>query len=291
MASDEAFGGGVSVGTDISGGNITLTNNIFINNSATSSTSAAVGGGASVSTGPGTIRITNNTFTLNSARSGFAFINTGGGGLSVGRDPSSINIHNNIVFSNTATGGHGADILVRDGGPGDSRGAPVNLLANDVSDFFSVCANTQGCIPNISRRNNINRDPLFVDAVNGNVHLRTGSPAINAGTSSAPALPATDFEGDPRIVGSAPDIGADEHNPVRPTPVGTNVTVQSDSVKITFANVATAGATTVTPIDPTTAGTLPGQFKFGTGLPAFDIRTTARVTGPITVCIQVSSSR
>jgi len=59
--------------------------------------------------------------------------------------------------------------------------------------------------------------PGFVDLANNNIHLTPDSPCIDAGTStiSYPAglyLPLTDFEGDPRIVGSAPDIGADEYS-------------------------------------------------------------------------------
>lgn len=56
----------------------------------------------------------------------------------------------------------------------------------------------------------INEDPLFVDAPGGDVHIQSGLPAIDAGDPHAPALPDTDFEGDLRIVGAAPDIGADE---------------------------------------------------------------------------------
>ena len=193
-------------------------------------------------------------------------------------------IYNNIFFNNTATG-NGSDILVSDFG--FPFGLPVNLFNNIFSGFFSHCDDNESCTPNISMGSNINRDPLFVDASNGNIHIQRGSPAIDTGTASAPARPTNDFEGDPRIIDAAPDIGADEHNPVRPTPVGTNITVQADSVKITFPNVTTMENTTVTPIDPTTAGTPPSRFQFGAGLPAFEIRTAAAVTGPITVCIQI----
>ncbi len=57
--------------------------------------------------------------------------------------------------------------------------------------------------------NNINADPLFVGG--GDYHLTTGSPCIDAGSASAPLLPLTDFEGDDRILGDEPDIGADEY--------------------------------------------------------------------------------
>src|SRR5262249_36856268 len=40
-----------------------------------------------------------------------------------------------------------------------------------------------------------------------------GSPVIDKGLSSAPSLPAMDFEGNPRILGPAPDMGAFETLP------------------------------------------------------------------------------
>lgn len=54
--------------------------------------------------------------------------------------------------------------------------------------------------------------PLCMDAANGDFHLRYDSPCRDKGTRVT-GLPATDFEGDPRAFGSAPDIGADEFHP------------------------------------------------------------------------------
>jgi len=54
-------------------------------------------------------------------------------------------------------------------------------------------------------------DPLLVDPSNGDLHLAASSPAIDAG-GSQPALSAgdQDIDGDDRLNGAAPDIGADE---------------------------------------------------------------------------------
>jgi hypothetical protein len=48
----------------------------------------------------------------------------------------------------------------------------------------------------------------FIDPANGNLNLKSGSPAINAGDSSN--YPATDINGHARPMGPAPDAGADE---------------------------------------------------------------------------------
>jgi hypothetical protein len=69
---------------------------------------------------------------------------------------------------------------------------------------------------------------------------------------------------------------------------GSNVIAQIGTVTITFESVSKAGIVTVTPIDPGSAGMLPSGFVIGTS-PAFDITTTATVTGPITICFNVQS--
>jgi predicted outer membrane repeat protein len=66
--------------------------------------------------------------------------------------------------------------------------------------------------------NNLDADPLFVDAVGGNVRLSYGSPAADAGDNAAPNLPATDLDGEARIVDGTVDLGAYEFQ--GPTGVG-----------------------------------------------------------------------
>jgi hypothetical protein len=63
--------------------------------------------------------------------------------------------------------------------------------------------------------------PLFVSA--SDLHQLPGSPTVDAGIAD-PLLGALDFEGDPRIIGPAPDIGADELVPLTAAPPGNPVT-------------------------------------------------------------------
>ncbi len=57
---------------------------------------------------------------------------------------------------------------------------------------------------------NIDSDPLFVSNDTRDYHLTYNSPCREAGTNLAPGLPTEDYEGDPRIAGTAVDLGCDE---------------------------------------------------------------------------------
>lgn len=85
-------------------------------------------------------------------------------------------------------------------------------------------------------RGNISADPLFVGL--GNFHVQAGSPAIDAGNSSAPYLPATDLAGNPRVVGPAVDLGAYEAGPALPTATFSPTAVDFGSVQVNSATVA-----------------------------------------------------
>jgi hypothetical protein len=58
---------------------------------------------------------------------------------------------------------------------------------------------------------NLDADPLFLDAGAGNLRLLAGSPAIDSGDSTGVNLPVTDLEGNPRIAGTAVDMGPYEY--------------------------------------------------------------------------------
>jgi hypothetical protein len=57
---------------------------------------------------------------------------------------------------------------------------------------------------------NIALDPQFVAPAGGDFRLACTSPCIDRGASAVPGMPATDLDGQPRVVGAAPDMGAYE---------------------------------------------------------------------------------
>jgi protocatechuate 3,4-dioxygenase beta subunit len=77
-------------------------------------------------------------------------------------------------------------------------------------------------------------------------------------------------------------------DPTAPTSTGANVAVRLGGTSLSFSSVTASGSTTVTPIPPGSAGTLPGGFVLGNM--AFEINTTAAVTPPINVCFTIPNS-
>ena len=156
-----------------------ITNCILSDNSATY-------GGALYNDNSSPVMV-NCTLSENSA------INCGGGMRN--KNASTANITNCILWANTA--------------PDDPE-----IYNDDTSTPIITSCNIQG---GYVGQGNINSDPLFVSPSNGDFHLTATSPCIDTGTNSAPAIPDTDFEGDPRILdgdndGAATvDMGADEY--------------------------------------------------------------------------------
>ncbi|HEU4418289.1 MAG TPA: hypothetical protein VFT55_05080 [Planctomycetota bacterium] len=113
------------------------------------------------------------------------------GGLSVGGwMVSSAALRNCILWGNTR-GGLPSDL--------DVNGIAANATSIDVGA-------TQGTVFGSGI---ISVNPLFVNLAGGDVHLTAASPCRHAGTAVA-NQPLFDIDGDPRTVGPATDMGADE---------------------------------------------------------------------------------
>ena len=126
---------------------------------------------------------------------------------------------------------------------------------------------------------NQSADPLFVNFSGGDFHLQAGSPAINAGQNNGNLGP-QDFEGDNRVLGAGPDIGADEAVPQAPAVVtGTASDVAATSVTLNG---------TVNPQGQSTNW----RFQYGTST-AYDGQTAAATissgTSPQAVSATVSN--
>jgi len=141
-----------------------------------------------------------------------------GGGISVtgwggdeGIGIAYVDLYNTIVYGNTALDKDEEcyNLYVDVSHEGI---AEVNAYSSDIGD---VCGNEALYHP----INVINADPLFVDPGNGDYHLWSESPCIDAGSNSAPGLPAFDFEGEGRVLDGdedgtgTVDMGADEYVP------------------------------------------------------------------------------
>jgi hypothetical protein len=122
--------------------------------------------------------IINCTFTENVARNGNA----------LGCDSGSRNISNNIQLINC--------ILADDGN---------EIWNNDNSIIAVTYSNIQG---GWIGTGNIDADPYFVDANNGNYHLLPYSPCIDTGDPNYVSEPnETDLDGKPRIINGRIDMG------------------------------------------------------------------------------------
>lgn len=203
-------GGGVTL---FAAGTPVLRNNVILRNSASGVSPAAQGGGIWIVNHSDAL-IVQNLIVGNSAGEGagvYWLVPSGA------RGPRLVN---NTIADNAATGGRGSAIFA-DGF--DANAALVNnVLAapagqtalhcgnfNDVNapiirfnDVFAGGGPAYGglCADQTGVNGNRSVDPLFVAPVNGDYRLQRGSLAVDAGESAAADLPATDLDGDPRVV-------------------------------------------------------------------------------------------
>ncbi|MCL4835894.1 MAG: tandem-95 repeat protein, partial [Caldilineaceae bacterium] len=202
-------GGGMYVDGGENGNNLTLTNVVFVDSSASSQ------GGALYVTafgGENRLTLTNATFSRNSARDGGALYFNGYDAYNIGGGTMQITLNNVILWGNTVTGS-GSQI--------------ENFEAVVAVNHSLVQGGCTGLAGVTCDSNLVTSDPLFVDAAGGNLRLADGSPAINQGNSGV--LPAdvadldrdgntsetlpNDRDNNSRAIGSAVDMGAYEWKP------------------------------------------------------------------------------
>jgi nitrous oxidase accessory protein NosD len=193
---------------------------------------AARGGGIywSVPSGNRGPLVVNNTIARNQGQ--------GSGIFAAGFD-AQVQLFNNIVV-----GASGLSAIYCDQFYDPS---PPVLRSNNV---FSPGAAAYGgtCGDPTGTNGNISADPLFVDATTNDYHLGPGSPSIDAGDNTAPDLPATDIDGDQRIINGQVDQGVDEYSvSVRPPDPPTDLTATRDhkSAIVSWSPPSTDGGSPV----------------------------------------------
>ncbi|MHC4647466.1 MAG: right-handed parallel beta-helix repeat-containing protein, partial [Planctomycetota bacterium] len=151
-------------------GSPTLTNCMFGGNSAS-------GDGGGIACADSNVTVTNCTCAQNSA-----FVK---GGAIFGGIDGNLTMTNSIVWDNSA-----------------EFGPQIYLFGGSLAATYS---NIQG---GYAGEGNIDADPQFVDANNGDYHLGAGSPCVDVGDNSAvPSSVLTDMDGNPRIINGVVDLG------------------------------------------------------------------------------------
>jgi len=191
-------------------GDYRMTNSMIYNNFADR------GGGIfqSYNSNPDIINctISNNEATIEGGGIRFDALNVGDNNI----------ISNSIISNNIAPSGsqiYGTTINWGEGEWGPSNIIRItyrysNIEDNDENDTYYEYNEM------VDDANNLNVDPYFIDAANGNYHLSDYSPCIGAGTTIG--APTTDLDGNPRPnpADTNPDMGAYEHANAEPVSYG-----------------------------------------------------------------------
>jgi parallel beta-helix repeat protein len=146
------------------------------------------------------VQIINNTITKNKSQNG--------GGIKLQNWPNAriLKMYNNIIWNNRAEY-KGNDIY-------------INTYANLIGFYNNIYNDLEGPVDELVA--NSKKDPLFIDPQNDDYQLSPDSPCINAGDNTAPNLPETDLDGNPRINDNIIDIGAYEFTTTEKIPSDQN---------------------------------------------------------------------
>lgn len=270
-ASPGGSGGGINV---IGGQGVAIVQNLIYRNSA------GCGGGALAiqpSTDPRTgisVLVANNTMVDN--------IDKGGGGFSECTNisqiypwPESYGFGNpSALFLNNIVSGSTSDPAINCGSNMPTEATQPtfqnDILYNAGGSFFGA-----RCADVTNKYNNVAADPAFVNALSGDYHLRSTSPAINHGQNTVRTIfqnltgltLLTDFDGNSRVQsesedGCTIDIGAYEY-PGSNSQCGTSITIQSSPNPSTYGQTVTFTAQ-ISSQNGTPTGSV--QFSDGTTL-------------------------
>ncbi|HUB25655.1 MAG TPA: right-handed parallel beta-helix repeat-containing protein [Tepidisphaeraceae bacterium] len=156
----------------------------------------------------GTLRINNCVFEGDTSTSGGGAIRN-----AIRAGEGSVSIVNTTITGNAAPSGEGGAIYEDDDGQatiansvlwGDTGG---ELASGSASSMTITCSDVSG---GVNGDGNVDANPDFLNSP-GNLQLAAGSPCINAGSNAdVVAGTSTDLAGQPRIIGSAVDMGAYE---------------------------------------------------------------------------------
>ena len=174
--SRSTISGNIRGGIEVTYGSFMIVGNVFFGNGNSMSPIGAV----SITALPGTMsRLELNSFTRNRA--------SDGRGTAIHCLASTFTARNNIMSDN---------------------GTPTNLeqVGGSCAHAYSI-ARPGAVVPGTS---NSNKDPMFRNAVSGDLHLMVGSPALGAADEATDLTGAAelDIDGDKRTAPA--DIGADE---------------------------------------------------------------------------------
>jgi hypothetical protein len=144
-------------------------------------------------------------------------MNSGGAVHNVVSNPwfTNATFHGNYSLSGGGMLNSASDpIMINTISSGNDGGEIINVSSNPVISYSLIqgSGGSESWNPafGIDGGNNIDADPLFTDAANGDFTLGAASPAINSGDNAATQLPSTDIHGRPRIINIIVDMGAHE---------------------------------------------------------------------------------
>jgi serine protease len=213
----DASGGGIAL---FAAGNASVIGNIIARNGLAPGAPGCVWGGGMITANFVQATIVNNLIVDNVACSAGAFEWNGTTGINVFANNTIANNHASSypgIYSSGIDTRHHIynNIVTAQNGPAwhcqNSLSTPSPVVRS--SNVFSAQGSAYGgtCTDQTGLNGNISADPGFVGPAAADYRVSSGSPAIDAGSDSAPAIQPTDLAGNPRIAGARIDMGPYEY--------------------------------------------------------------------------------